>query len=73
MASAAPRRPLPAPALGWLLAWPAEAAAKTPSLLVAEVSGPITPVVADHLADGNEVFVCENPTARGRASARRGE
>jgi membrane-bound serine protease (ClpP class) len=38
--------------LGWLLAWPAAAAAQAPSVLVTEVTGPITPVVADHLADG---------------------
>jgi membrane-bound serine protease (ClpP class) len=38
--------------LGWLLAWPAAAAAQAPSVLVVEVTGPITPVVADHLVDG---------------------
>jgi membrane-bound serine protease (ClpP class) len=38
--------------LGWLLALPLAAAAQAPSVLVAEVTGPITPVVADHLADG---------------------
>ncbi|HEV3495016.1 MAG TPA: nodulation protein NfeD, partial [Actinomycetes bacterium] len=38
--------------VGWLLAWPAAAAAQAPSVLVTRVTGPITPVVADQLASG---------------------
>jgi membrane-bound serine protease (ClpP class) len=38
--------------LGWLLAWAPAAVGQVPSVLVTEVSGPITPVVADQLAGG---------------------
>jgi hypothetical protein len=39
-------------ALGWLLAWAPSAAGQAPTVLVTRVAGPITPVVADQLADG---------------------
>ncbi len=38
--------------LGWLLAWAPVAVGQAPTLLVSRVAGPITPVVADQLADG---------------------
>jgi membrane-bound serine protease (ClpP class) len=39
-------------AISWLVAVPSAAAAQEPTVLVTRVDGTITPVIADHLADG---------------------
>jgi membrane-bound serine protease (ClpP class) len=49
--------------LGWLLALTPAAIGQAPTVLVTRVAGPITPVVADQLADGVRAAEPDGPTA----------
>jgi membrane-bound serine protease (ClpP class) len=66
--------------VGWLLALAPAAVGQAPTVLVTRVAGPITPVVADHLADGvqaaerdgHQAFLVELDTPGGLDTSMRG-